>query len=91
MGKSREFGCCSDGAWLEVVGRVSRAVVLDGRHARSTVAQCRLCRYRSLEEPQLELIFLGQCPGLDAAFAEIAGKFCGKTVEGKHPPGLHNR
>ena len=89
MGKRREFGCCSDGAWLELVRPVSGAVVLGRRHARSTVAHCGLCRSCSLKEPQLELIFLGECPGLDAAFAQIAGKLRSETMEGEHTPGLH--
>ena len=87
MGKRYEFGCGSDGAWLELVQRVSGAVVLSRRRAHSTVAHCRLCR--SLKEPQLELIFLGECPGLDAAFAQIAGKLRGKTMEGEHAPRVY--
>ena len=38
---------------------------------------------------QLELIFFRQRPGLDAAFAQIAGKLCGETMEGEHAPGLY--
>ena len=38
---------------------------------------------------ELELIFLIQCPGFDAARSEIAGKLSGETMERKHSPWLY--
>ncbi len=38
---------------------------------------------------QLHLIFLAQCPGFDAAPAEITGKLGGKPVERKYSPWLY--
>ena len=70
LGERRKFGCYSGRrALLELVGRVSRAVALCRREARSAIVCRRLYRYGLLRQPELHLIFFIQRPGLDAAFA----------------------
>ena len=40
-------------------------------------------------QAQFHLIFFRERPGLDAAFAQIARKLGGETMEGEHAPGPH--
>jgi hypothetical protein len=55
-----------------------------------TARFARGCRQHArAPQTQIHLIFFIQGPGLDAAFAQIARKFSGETMEGKYASGSH--